>query len=181
MIDKSNRAPKGIKAFNTVYIIGIIFAIGKLIEYLQWTFLLIRKWDLPDKPFFSKVNLLDNDIYLSVPTYVIFSTAYIIAFGFIILGLYQLSRTTKMLSENKIFQRDISQAFRKAGKSFLVFAFGTFFIDVILLIWANTSSRVVDLLSTELIVFVILGYLMFFLSDVFHEGVAINEENELTI
>ncbi|GAA4271795.1 DUF2975 domain-containing protein [Aquimarina gracilis] len=181
MKNKTKQIDKGIKAFNTIYIIGIIFVLMKLIDYLQWTFQLIKKWSLPDEPFFSKVNLTNSNVEISISTYLTFAIAYIIVFGFIILGLHQLNRTTKLFAENKIFQQEVSLAFKKAGKLFLAFAFGTLIIDIAFLAWAQTSSRVIDLLSTELIVFLILGYLMFFLSDVFKEGISIREENELTI
>lgn len=181
MKNKTKNTAKGIKAFNTIYIIGIVFAGSKLIGYLLWTFQLIEKWNLPDEPFFSKVNLANSNVEISVTAYLIFAIAYNIVFGFIILGLYQLNKTTKLLAEKKIFQEEVGSAFRKAGKSFLVFAFGTLIIDVAFLTWAKTSNRVIDLLSTELLVFVILGYLMFFLSDIFKEGITIREENELTI
>ena len=172
---------KGIKAFRTIYVIGIIFAILKLIEYLNWTSQLVRNWNLPDEPFFSKVNLMNSNIDLSISTYLIFSIAYIIVFGFVLLGFYQLNSTTKLLTEKKIFKRDISISLKKAGNSFLIFAFGTLAIDTALLFVARTSNRIIDLLSTELIIFLIFGYLLFFLSDVFREGVTINEENELII
>lgn len=181
MKNKIKKTDKGIKAFNTIYIIGIIFAVIKLIDYLQWTFQLIRKWSLPDEPFFSKVNLINNDVEISITAYLIFSIAYIVVFGFIFLGLHQLNRTTKLFAEKKIFQKEVSSAFKKAGKSFLAFAYGTLIIDIAFLAWAQTSSRVIDLLSTELLVFLILGYLMFFLSDIFEEGITLQEENELTI
>ncbi|MEM9856586.1 MAG: DUF2975 domain-containing protein [Bacteroidota bacterium] len=181
MASKTSTNNKGIKAFNTIYIIGIIFSGMKLIEYLQWTFQLIRKWSLPDKPFFSKVDLLNSDVDISLTAYLIFAIAYIIVFGSIFTGLYQLNKTTKLFGEKNIFHREVSLAFKKAGRSFLAFAFGTLIIDIAVLAWAQTSSRVIDLLSTELIVFLILGYLMFFLSDIFKEGINLKEENELTI
>lgn len=181
MKNREKNTDKGIKVFNTIYMIGIIFAVGKLIDYLQWTFQLIKKWNLPDEPFFSKVNLMSSNAEISTTAYLIFAIAYIIVFGFIILGLYQLNETTKLFADQKIFQEEVSLSFRKAGKSFLVFAYGTLVIDVALLAWANTSNRIIDLLSTELLVFLIFGYLMFFLSDVFKAGVTIREENELTI
>lgn len=181
MKNETRKTNKGIKAFNMIYIIGIIFATTKLINYLQWTFQLVKKWRLPEEPFFSKVNLLNSDIEISIAAYLIFSIAYIVVFGFIILGLYQLNRTTKLFEEKKIFQQEVSSAFKKAGNSFLAFAFGTLIIDVAFLAWAQTSSRVIDLLSTELLVFMILGYLMFFLADIFKEGMTLQEENELTI
>lgn len=172
---------KGIKAFNIMYFIGIIFAVGKIIDYLQWTFQLIKKWNIPEEPFFSKVNLINSDIEITVAAYLVFAIAYTLVFGFVILGLYQLNETTKLFAERKIFQEEVGVAFRKAGKSFLAFTYGTFIIDVAFLAWANTSSRLIDLLSTELLVFLILGYLMFFLSDIFKEGITISKENELTI
>lgn len=178
---KNKKTDKGINAFNTIYIIGIVFAVTKLIDYLQWTFQLIKKWNLPDEPFFSKVNLINTDVEITLTAYLTFAIAYIIVFGFIFLGLYQLNRTTKLLLEKKIFQKEVSYAFKKAGKSFLAFAFGTLIIDIVVLAWAQTSSRVNDLLSTELLVFLILGYLMFFLSDVFKKGIPLQEENDLTI
>jgi len=181
MKNKTKKTERGFKAFNTIYIIGIVFASTKLIDYLQWTFQLIKKWTLPDEPFFSKVNLINSNVELSVTAYLIIAIAYILVFGFILLGLYQLNKTTKLFAEKKVFQKDVSLAFRKAGKSFLAFAFGTLIIDVVFLAWANTSSRVVDLLSTELLVFLILGYLMYFLSDVFKKGITLQEENALTI
>lgn len=181
MKNKTKNTAKGIKAFNIIYIIGIIFAIVKLIDYLLWTFQLIRNWSLPDAPFFSKVSLINSNVEISVAAYLIFAIAYIIVFGFIILGLYQLNTTTKLFAERNIFQEEVGSAFRKAGKSFLAFAFGTLIIDVAFLGWAKTSNRVMDLLSTELLVFIILGYLMFFLADIFKEGITIREENELTI
>jgi len=181
MKNKTKNTDKGIKAFNTIYIFGIVFAGIKLIEYLQWTFQLIRKWNLPKEPFFSKVNLMNSDVEISITAYLIFAIAYIIVFGFIFLGLYQLNKTTKLFAEKNIFQKEVSSAFKRAGKSFLAFAFGTLIIDIAVLAWAQTSNRVIDLLSTELIVFIILGYLMFFLADIFREGITLKEENELTI
>jgi hypothetical protein len=181
MTDKTKNTDKGIKAFNTIYVIGIVFAGIKLIDYLQWTFQLIRKWELPKEPFFSKVNLTSLDIEMSITAYLFFAIAYILVFGFIFLGLYQLNKTTKLFAENDIFQKEIGSAFKKAGKSFLSFAFGTLIIDIAILAWTQTSSRINSLLSTELIVFLIFGYLMFFLADIFKEGITLREENELTI
>lgn len=181
MKNKLKTTDKGIEAFNTIYIIGIVFAGLKLINYLQWTFQLLRKWELPDEPFFSKVNLANVDVEMSITAYLVFAIAYIIVFGFIFLGLYQLNNTTKLFAEKITFQKEVGSAFKKAGKSFLAFAFGTLIIDIALLAWTLSSSRVIDLLSTELIVFTVLGYLMFFLADIFKEGIMLREENELTI
>lgn len=176
-----NKIGEGVKAFNTIYIVGVVFAVMKLIDYLQWTFQLIKKWSLPEEPFFSKVNLINSDVEISVTAYLIFALAYTLVFGLIVLGLYQLNRTTKMLAKKIIFRYEVGLAFKRAGKSFLAFAFGTLIIDVLFLVWTQTSSRVIDLLSTELLVFIILGYLMFFLADVFNKGITLQEENELTI
>ena len=181
MENKTKNTDKGIKAFKTIYIIGIIFAGIKLIEYIQWTFQLIKNWELPEMPFFSKVYLTNSDVEISITAYLIFAIAYIIVFGFIFLGLYQLNRTTKLFAEQNIFLKEVGLAFKNAGKSFLTFAFGTLIIDIAVLAWAQTSNRVIDLLSTELIVFIILGYLMFFLADIFKEGITLKEENDLTI
>jgi len=181
MKDKTKNTDKGIKAFNTVYIIGIVFAGIKLIEYLKWTFQLIRKWNLPEEPFFSKVNLTSINNQMSITAYLIFAICYIIVFGFIFLGLYQLNKTTKLFAEKIVFQKEVGSVFKNAGKSFLAFAFGTLIIDIAVLAWTRGSSRAIDLLSTELIVFLILGYLMFFLADIFKEGITLKEENELTI
>ncbi|UII20844.1 DUF2975 domain-containing protein [Fulvivirga ligni] len=177
----SHNTNKGIKAFKAIYLVGIIFAVMKLIEYLQWTFQLIKKWRLPEEPFFSKVNLNGIDADMPISAYLVFGILYIVVFGFIFLGLYQLNNTTKLISENIIFQKEVGSAFKKAGRSFLAFAFGTLIIDISVLLWAQTSNRVIDLLSTELIVFLILGYLMLFLADIFKEGITLQEENELTI
>ncbi|NEN25462.1 DUF2975 domain-containing protein [Cryomorpha ignava] len=181
MKKNTKKMDKGMNAFLTIYMVGIIFAIGKLIDYLQWTFQLIKNWNLPNEPFFSKVNLVNNTTDISIAAYLIFAIAYIIVFCFIILGLYQLNETTQLFADKKIFQSEISLAFKRSGKSFLAFAFGTLIIDIAFLAWASISNRIIDLLSTELLVFIIVGYLMFFLSDIFKEGVNIKEENELTI
>lgn len=181
MKNTTKKTGKGIKAFNTIYIVGIIFAGMKLIDYLKWTLQLIRKWNLPDEPFFSKVNLINIDVEISTVAYLIFAIAYMVVFGSIFLGLFQLNKITKLFSEKNIFQKEVNSTFKKAGKYFLAYAFGTLIIDIVVLAWTLTSSRVIDLLSTELIIFLILGYLMFFLADVFKEGITLKEENELTI
>lgn len=172
---------KGINSFNVLYFIGVIVMAHKMLDYLHWTFLLIRKWSMPEEPFFSQVDISQSDVHISLVVYLIFAIAYIVAFAFVLIGLYQLDKSVKLLSQNQIFLKEISEDFKKAGTSFLIFPFGTFAIDVVLLFWTRTSSRVVDLFSTEKILFLILGYLLFFLSDIFSEGVIIKEENELTI
>ena len=43
------------RSFYTIYIIGTIFAAIQGIEHLNWTFQLIKNWQLPEAPFFSKV------------------------------------------------------------------------------------------------------------------------------
>ena len=87
----------------------------------------------------------------------------------------------KLFANNTIFQDKISKAFLKAGKSFFIFAFGTFIIDIALVMCTTGNIPVIDLMSTELVVFVMLGYLMYFLSDVFKKGIMIKQENDLTI
>ena len=104
MTDKTKNTDKGIKTFNTIYIIGIVFAGMKLIDYLQWTFQLIRKWELPEEPFFSKVYMTSIDVEMSITSYLFFAISYIVVFGFIFLGLYQLNKTTKLFAEKNIFQ-----------------------------------------------------------------------------
>lgn len=172
---------KGIKFFNVLYFIGVIAMANKMLDYLHWTFLLIRKWKMPEEPFFSRVDVTQSDVTLSLTVYLVFAFAYIVAFAFVLIGLYQLNKSAKLLSQHQIFLREISEDFKKAGTSFLIFTFGTLTIDIAMLFWAKTSNRVVDLFSTETILFLILGYLLFFLSDIFSEGVIIKEENELTI
>ncbi len=181
MKTKEKNTAKSIKNFGIIYTIVIIFAIFKLFTYLKWTFQLVKNWQLPNEPFFSKVNLINSDVDVSLEAYLIYAILYMIAFSFVILGIYQLKKTMKLFIEKHIFQKEISLAFKKAGKSFLIFIYGTYIIDVFLIIWTKNSNRFIDLLSTELFIFLILGYLMFFLSDIFKEGIAIREENELTI
>lgn len=178
---KLNKATKGIKSFETIYYFGIIFAILRLVAYFKWTFQLIRKWDLPEEPFFSKINLTNSEAEISITYYLIFAIAYILIFCFILLGLYQLNESMKLFANNTIFQDKISKAFLKAGKSFFIFAFGTFIIDIALVMCTTGNIPVIDLMSTELVVFVMLGYLMYFLSDVFKKGIMIKQENDLTI
>ena len=63
----------------------------------------------------------------------------------------------------------------------MIFIIGTFAVDLALLITASASVPVADLFATETIVFVLLTYLLFFLSDILNEGIILKEENELTI
>lgn len=180
MNNKSKKI-KGLKAFNTFCFLGIVFAVIKLFYYLTWTFQLIKDWRLPEAAFFSKVSLANSNVEISTTIYLIFALAYIIIFCFIIIGLYQLIKATKLLANNQIFEEGTSIAFKKAGTSFLIFAYGTFIIDFILLLWGQTSNKLFNLLSTELILFLVLGYLMYFLSSIFKEGEVIKKENDLTI
>lgn len=178
---QSTNSNKGIKAFSTLYMVGVIFAITKLINDLKWTYQLTKNWEIPEQPFFTKIILVNSDVNASVTMYLIFAVAYILLFGFILLGLYQLNDSAKLFAEKKIFQKEIGSSFRNAGNSFLTFTFGTLLIDIAFLAWTHTSSKVMDLLSTELMVFLILGYVMYFLSDIFKEGITLKEENDLTI
>ncbi|WP_282071077.1 DUF2975 domain-containing protein [Polaribacter atrinae] len=177
----SKKTEKGYKAFETIYYIGIIFAVLRLVEYFKWTFQLVKKWSLPEALFFSKITLTNTDTEISIATYLIFAIAYILIFCFILLGLYQLKESIKLFENNTIFKDEVSKSFLKAGKSFFIFAFGTFIIDITLLFCIMGGIPFIDLMSTELVVFVLLGYLMYFLSDVFNKGIMIKEENDLTI
>lgn len=180
---KSKLQPKlkGLYALRTISIIGILFALYKLTYYLNWTYQLVTNWSLPEIPFFSKVSLANSNVEISTTVYLIFALAYSIVFCFIIVGLFHLIKASKLLLNNQIFEEEISDAFNKAGKAFLIFGFGTFIIDFFFLLYALTSNRLNDLLSTELILFSILGYLMLFLSSIFKEGNVIKKENDLTI
>lgn len=42
MKNKPTISEKGMNAFHKIYIVGIIFAVSKLITYLQWTFQLAK-------------------------------------------------------------------------------------------------------------------------------------------
>ena len=178
---KSEKQFKGINAFLTLYFIAVIIVVEQLIKYSQWTVQLVKKWELPKEPFFSKINLVPLDLDLSLYQYIGFAITYMIFYGFILIGLIQLNRTIKLLSEKKLFLPEISSDFKKAGKSFLIFVIGTFIVDFSLLLTASTSKPILDLFATETIVFIILAYLLFFLSDILKEGVLLKEENELTI
>lgn len=180
-MNSKTKTIKGLKAFNTFCFLGIAFAVSKLFTYLTWVFQLIKDWSLPETPFFSKVSLVNSKVEITPTIYVIFALAYIIIFCFIIIGLYQLIKATKLLANNQIFKEGTSIAFKRAGTSFLIFAYGTFIIDFIFLLWGQTSNKLFNLLSTELILFLVLGYLMYFLSSIFKEGEVIKKENDLTI
>ena len=45
-----------IEIFNSLYIVGLFFLILKIANNLQWIFKLVRKWEIPKDPFFSKIN-----------------------------------------------------------------------------------------------------------------------------
>ena len=178
---KPEKEFKGISAFSLLYFVGLILVIEQLIDYSQWTSRLLRKWELPDAPFFSKITLVASEAQLSLSLYATFAIAYIFFYVFILIGFVQLNKAIQLLSKKQIFLPEISSAFKKAGRSLLIFVIGTFVVDVVLLMVASTSRPVKDLFATETIVFVILAYLLFFLSDILKAGVLIKEENELTI
>jgi hypothetical protein len=178
---KSGKQFKGINAFLLLYFIAVIIVVEQLIKFSQWTVQLVKKWELPEGLFFSKINLASLDLELSIYQYIGFAITYILFYGFILIGLIQLNRTIELLSQKKIFLPEISSDFKKAGKSFLIFVIGTFIVDFSLLLIAGTSKSILDLFVTETIVFIVLAYLLFFLSDVLKEGVLLKEENELTI
>ena len=85
---KSEKKLKGIKFFNVLYFAGVILVVNKMLSYMHWTFLLIRKWKLPEEPFFSTVNLTHSHENLSLVAYLVFAVAYVVAFGFVLVGLY---------------------------------------------------------------------------------------------
>lgn len=178
---KSENQFKGINAFLILYFIAVIIVVEKLIIYSQWTVQPVKKWELPEGLFFSKINLASLDLELSLYQYIGFAITYILFYGFILIGLIQLNRTIKLLSQKKIFLPEISTNFKKAGKSFLIFVIGTFIEDFSLLLSARTSKPILDFFATETIVFIVFAYLLFFLSDILKEGVLLKEENELTI
>jgi hypothetical protein len=117
----------------------------------------------------------------SPSVYLTFALFYILFYAFILIGFFQLDRAIKLLSKQKIFLPEIHTAFKKAARSFLIYVVGTFIVDFIFLITASTSRPILNLFTTETIVFIILGYLLLFLSDVLKEGIVLKQENELTI
>ena len=181
MENKSEKGLRGINAFSFLYFAGLILVVEQLVYYSQWTIRLIKNWELPNEAFFSKINLLPLDSDLSLTWYLVFAIAYIVFYTFILIGLIQLNRALKLLSEKIIFLPEISSDFKKAGKSLMIFVIGTFIVDFALLLTASTSRPILDLFATETVVFVILSYLLFFLSDILKEGIVLKEENELTI
>lgn len=175
------KSDKGINAFTMLYFVGVILVVERLINYTQWTVKLLKHWELPQTPFFSKIDLSHLDTDLSLKMYLAFAVAYIFFYSFILVGLIQLNRVIKLLSERKIFLPEVSSDFKKAARSFMIFVIGTFIVDFALLLVAWTSVPVLSLFATETIVFVILSYLLYFLSDILKEGILLKEENELTI
>lgn len=177
----TEKGSKGRNAFLIIYFVGLILVAEQLIHYAQWTILLIKNWELPNQPFFSKINLLTIESDLSLNLYLVFAIAYIIFYLFILIGLVQLNRSVALLSKKKLFLPEISSDFKKAGKSLMIYVVGTFIVDFILILVASTSQPILDLFSTETGVFVILSYLLLFMSDILKEGVVLKKENELTI
>lgn len=170
------------KAFQTLFAIGVITAFLKFIDYIKWTFNLIRNWELPEAPFFSNVNLSTSNVDFSITAYLIFAIANIIVFLIIFYGFYQIHRISKLFERKDIFKKEVGLAFSKAGKSFFLFGLGKVCIEIAIIVWAGkTSIRISELFSTELTIFILFGYVMFFLADVFKEGIVLKEENELTI
>lgn len=180
-IKKTSKKNKVIRSFEFVVSGGIIFAFIKILELITNFFKLIEDKSIENQLFFSRIDLSKSNVELSLTTYIIFALAYLLIWGFVIYGFFQLIKISKQLNKGKIFNSNTSELFKKAGKAFVYFGFGTLLIDIAVLIIALTSNRLVDLLSIEIIIFIIFGYMMYFLSDVFNEGFIINEENELTI
>ncbi len=178
---KNKKSDKIIDVFNTLYVIGAFFAFTKMMAYLQWTFQLIRKWKLPNEPFFSKVVIPESNTEISITMYLSLASAYILAFGFVIFGLYTFHKTKKFFTEEKYFQKEISTIFSKVGTHFISYVFVILFIDICFLFWTKTSSKVVNLLSTELLLFLVLGLLMFFISEIFKKVAILKEDNKKVI
>mgnify|MGYP003691487195 CR=1 FL=1 len=181
MKSRTKGKSKGMAFLFSIKFFGLMFVTGRLVAYISWTYELVKNWAIPTEPFFAKVTVLHSSNALTVEGYLAFAIAYIVAFGLVILGMLQLEKSTRLCTDTSLFQEKIGHAFKKAGISFLIFAFVTFWLDTFYLFFESTSSRTLDLLSTELLVFTILGFLLLFLSDVFKEGITIREENELTI
>jgi len=181
MKEKNKSLLKGLRAFKVLYFVSIIVVVKNLIGYLQWTFQLVKKWALPEEAFFSNIELTGTEGQISITSYLIVAICYIVFYAFIPVGLIRLERTLRLLSENKLFLKEIIIDFQKAGRFFLVFFVGTFATDILLLLIASTGRPVLSLFSTDNVVFFILAYLLFFLSDILKQGIVLKEENELTI
>lgn len=173
------RSDKTVEIFNTIFIIGVFFTFTKMIDYLQWTFQLIKKWELPNEPFFSKINIINSSTNVSVTAYLMFAVSYIFAFAFIILGLYALNKTKKLFSEQQFFNKEVGLNFKKAGNYFFAFVIAHMLIDIVFLAWSKTSSKAIDLLSTKQLIFLVLGFLMFFLSEVFKKITVLKDDNNV--
>ncbi len=177
----SKHSSKGINAFSFLYYGGLIMVSTKLIQYGQWIFQLIKNWSLPEEPFFSKIMLLPTEAQFSPSVYLVYALLYILFYSFIVVGFFQLDRAIKLLSKQKIFIPEVHSGFKRAARSFLIYVIGTFLVDFVLLLSATTSRPILSLFTTETIVFTILGYLLLFLADILKEGIALKQENELTI
>jgi len=180
-MSKEEIMPKGSSAITVLWYIGILFIGEKLIQSAIWVFKLVKNWELPEQEFMSKIDLLGNGVELSLNAYLVFGILYFITYLFLGLGIVQMAKPIDMMSKNKLFFQSVSKNFRKAGSSFLIFVIGTFVVDIALLAVTRGSSPAIALFSTETILFVIVGYLMFFLADILSEASLIREENALTI
>ena len=178
---KNDKASKGINGLNFLWFIGLLFVGEKVIEYFKWIIFLIKKWQIPEEPFFSKIDISELGVVLSPTTYLIIGSLYIVFFLFILLGLFYMAKPIELLSKDEVFVKDVSSKFRKAGIAFLIFVIGTFVVDVVFLGIASTSRQVIQLFATDTVLFIIVAYLLFFISDVFLKGIEIQEENALTI
>jgi hypothetical protein len=171
----------GINAFSFLYFVGIIFVVEQIIEYSQCTVQLAKRWQLPEAPFFSKIIVAPEEVEISINLYITFAIAYIVFYFFILIGLIQLNKSVVLLSEKKLFLPEIGLSFKKEANSFMIFIIGTLIVDIVWLFMASTSRPILDLIATESIVFIILTFLLYFLSDILNEGTHLKEENELTI
>ena len=171
----------GINAFIILYYGSLLFIAERLIAYSYWLVKLIVNGKLPSEPFFSKVIANSTLAHIDHWVYLVFGVLYIFFYLFIAIGLVKLSESINLLQHEEIFTSKIGSSFRNAAKLFLVYVFGTFAVDVILLFVLWTSQPVLSLIGTETIVFTLFAYLMYFLADIFEECAFIKEENELTI
>lgn len=109
-------------------------------------------------------------------SYLVFAVTYILLFGFVALGLYQLNKVRKLFIDNIYFTEEISTSFKKTGRFFIAFVVSILIVDIALLAWSKTSIKAIQLFSTEQIVFLILGYLLFFLSGIFKKGTRLQKQ-----
>jgi len=172
---------KGIKSFGFIYMIGLIALSESIIQYSQWVIRLLKRWKLPDEPFFSKISLVGAEQNLSLETYLIFALLYIAFYCCIIWGFFKLTKALQLLEESRVFDQNLKSMFRGTATLFLVYVAGTFIVDVVLLAVADTNRPVMDLIASETFVFILMAYLLYFIADILALGINMKAENDLTI